>query len=195
MSNDAKFESFEKELNRLVESFGNRLAELKSTDYNEAKLRDDFLNPFFRALGWDMENRASLIQKEREVEIESATQIGGGRKRADYLFRTDKRDRFVCEAKKPVEDFTEEEQQSLRSLAAGEDDWSKFMKDLHSDLSKLPEQDFANSSLAQELNEIQTELKMAADALLKKSADIAVPLTHVPQNDKFQIYISLGQAF
>ena len=26
-------------------------------------------------------------------------------------------------------------------------------------------------------------------------ADIAVPLTHVPQNDRFQIYISLGQAF
>ena len=52
-----------------------------------------------------MENRAGLIQKEREVEIESATQIGGGRKRADYLFRTDKRDRFVCEAKKPAEEL------------------------------------------------------------------------------------------
>ena len=105
MPSDATFGSFEKELNRLVESFGNRLAELKSTDYNEAKLRDDFLNPFFRALGWDMENRAGLIQKEREVEIESATQIGGGRKRADYLFRTDKRDRLVCEAKKPAEEL------------------------------------------------------------------------------------------
>jgi hypothetical protein len=51
MPNDATFESFEKELNRLVESFGKRIAELKSSDYNEAKLRDDFLNPFFRALG------------------------------------------------------------------------------------------------------------------------------------------------
>ena len=61
-------------------------------------------------------------------------------------------------------------------MAAAEDDWSKFMKDLHSDLSKLPEQDFANSSMAKELVEIQTELKMAEDALLKKSADIAVPL-------------------
>ena len=49
-------------------------------------------------------------------------------------------------------------------------------KDLHSDLSKLPEQDFANSSTAKELVEIQTELKMAEDALLKKSVDIAVPL-------------------
>jgi Eco57I restriction-modification methylase/TaqI-like C-terminal specificity domain len=105
MPSDATFGSFEKELNRLVESFGHRLAELKSADYNEAKLRDDFLNPFFRALGWDMENRAGLIQKEREVEIESATQIGGGRKRADYLFRTDKHDRFICEAKKPAEEL------------------------------------------------------------------------------------------
>ena len=105
MPTDATFESFEKELNRLVESFGKRLTELKKPGYAEAQLRDDFLNPIFRALGWDMENRAGLIQREREVEIESATQIGGGRKRADYLFRADKRDRFVCEAKKPAEEL------------------------------------------------------------------------------------------
>jgi len=79
-------------------------------------------------------------------------------------------------AKTPVEDFAEKEEQLLKTLAAQQDEWSKIMKDLHSDLSKLPEQDFANSSMAKELNEIQTELKMAEDALLKKSADIAVPL-------------------
>jgi hypothetical protein len=105
MPTDATFESFEKELNHLVDLFGKRLAELKKPGYAEAQLRDDFLNPMFRALGWDMENRAGLIQREREVEIESATQIGGGRKRADYLFRADKRDRFVCEAKKPAEEL------------------------------------------------------------------------------------------
>ncbi len=101
MPTDATFESFREELNRLVESFGNRIAELQGPDYNEAKLRDDFLNPFFRALGWDLENRAGLIQKKREVEIESLTRIGGGHKRADYLFRVRDRDRLVCEAKKP----------------------------------------------------------------------------------------------
>src|SRR6266478_10085069 len=105
MSTGTGFEHFEKELNRLVESFGNRLAELKKSSYVEAQLRDDFLNPFFRALGWDLENRASLIQTEREVEIESRTQIQGRQKRADYLFRADKRDRFVCEAKKPAEEL------------------------------------------------------------------------------------------
>ncbi len=106
MPSDATFESFEKELNRLVDSFGRRLAELKQPGYAEAQLRDDFLNPFFRALGWDMENRAGLIQQKREVEIESRTTIGGHQKRADYLFRTDGRDRFVCEAKKPAEELT-----------------------------------------------------------------------------------------
>lgn len=79
-------------------------------------------------------------------------------------------------AKTPVEDFTEKEEQLLKTLAAQEDDWSKFMKEAHSDLSKLPDQDFSNSTLLKELNEIQTELEMAKDALLKKSADIAVPL-------------------
>jgi hypothetical protein len=59
MSTGSTFELFEKELNRLVASFGGRLAELKKSSYVEAQLRDDFLNPFFRALGWDVENRAS----------------------------------------------------------------------------------------------------------------------------------------
>ncbi|NMC20812.1 MAG: hypothetical protein GYA33_10375, partial [Thermogutta sp.] len=79
-------------------------------------------------------------------------------------------------AKKPVEDFTEEDEQKLKELAEAEDDWSRFMAEAHSDLSKLPEQDFSSASMCQELVEIQTELKMAEDALLKKSADIAVPL-------------------
>ena len=79
-------------------------------------------------------------------------------------------------AKTPVEDFTEEQEQLLEALAAAEDDWAKMLQEFHSDLSKLPEQDFANPSLLQELVEIQTEIKMAEDALLKKTADIAVPL-------------------
>ena len=90
-------------------------------------------------------------------------------------------------AKKPVEDFTKVEQQLLKSLAAAEDDWSKFMKELSTDLSKLPEQDFANSSTAKELVEIQTELKMAEDALLKKTVDIAVPLEQLSYERAEQI--------
>jgi hypothetical protein len=79
-------------------------------------------------------------------------------------------------AKKPVDDFTEQDKQLLKDLAAAEDEWAKFMADKHTDLSKLPEQDFSNPSLLKELVEVQTELKMAKDALTKKTADIAVPL-------------------
>lgn len=79
-------------------------------------------------------------------------------------------------AKKPVEDFTEEDEQKLKALAQAEDDWSRFMEEKHSDFSKLPEQDFSNPSLLEELIEVQTELKMAEGALTKKTADIAVPL-------------------
>ncbi|MBN1587886.1 MAG: hypothetical protein JW888_00060, partial [Pirellulales bacterium] len=79
-------------------------------------------------------------------------------------------------AKKPVEDFTDEEKELMRQLAVTEDDWARFLEEIHSDLSKLAEQDFANSSMLSEMNEIQTEIKMAAGALTKQTADIAVPL-------------------
>ena len=79
-------------------------------------------------------------------------------------------------AKAPVEDFGEAKEQLLAAMKAAEDAWGKFMTELNTDLSKLPEQDFANASCLKELVEIQTEIKMAKDALLKKTADIAVPL-------------------
>ena len=106
MPTAASFELFEKELARLAGIFERNLAEFKGAGYVEAQLRDDFLNPFFRALGWDLENRAGLIQSKREVEIESRTEIEGRQKRADYLFRTEGQDRFICEAKKPAEELS-----------------------------------------------------------------------------------------
>jgi len=96
-------DSFRSDLDRLVEQFGRNLKQYKSNVYDEASLRQEFLDPFFRALGWDVENKAGLIPQHREVEIESRTNIAGRQKRADYLFRTDRQDRFICEAKKPVE--------------------------------------------------------------------------------------------
>ena len=99
-------------------------------------------------------------------------------KKLDEFLRQQKKVIEASEAlaKKPVEDFTDKDEEALKGMAAKQDDFNKMMKDLQTDLSKLPEQDFANSSMLKELVEIQTELKMAEDALLKKSADIAVPL-------------------
>jgi hypothetical protein len=98
---DATFQTFEAELSRLVAKFERGLGEFKHPGYLEAQLRDDFLSPLFSALGWDLKNDAGLIQSHREVEIESRTGSG----RADYLFRPDRKPRFVCEAKKPAEEL------------------------------------------------------------------------------------------
>jgi hypothetical protein len=46
-----------REIVELVESFGSRINEYRSSQYNETELREEFVNPFFAALGWDMHNR------------------------------------------------------------------------------------------------------------------------------------------
>jgi type I restriction-modification system DNA methylase subunit len=110
MPSDATFESFEKELSRLVEIFGRNLAAYKSPGYDEASLRKEFLDPFFTALGWDLENKAGLIPSHREVIVESRTGWG----RADYLFQPGRKARFVCEAKRPAEELPPYALQSKR---------------------------------------------------------------------------------
>ncbi len=97
------FETFQHELNRLVEQFDRRFPEVTSPDYNEASLRADYLDKLFRALGWDVGNDKGLIHTEREVDIEVRTLYSGRQTRADYVFRYAKVDRFTCEAKKPAE--------------------------------------------------------------------------------------------
>ena len=109
-SHDASFESFEKELNRLVGIFEKNLAHYKGPGYDEANTRNEFITPFFAALGWDMENKAGLIPAHREVIVESRTITG----RADYFFRTDRKPRFICEAKKPAEELPGHAHQAKR---------------------------------------------------------------------------------
>jgi len=103
MATQSSFERFDKELNRLVATFAKNFTHYQDTGYDEASLRQEFLNPLFSALGWDVENKAGHIRSKREVEVESRTRIQGRQKRADYLFRAEAHDRFVCEAKKPGE--------------------------------------------------------------------------------------------
>ncbi|MCH7870447.1 MAG: hypothetical protein IID33_01980, partial [Planctomycetes bacterium] len=79
-------------------------------------------------------------------------------------------------AKRPVDDFSDDEQARLEELIAAEEDWIKFLEETIADLSKLPEQDFSNASLLKELIEIRDDVVMAKGALEKKAVEIAVPL-------------------
>ncbi len=41
-------------IGKLVERFREHYQEYHAVDYNEAKVRQDFINPFFKALGWTL---------------------------------------------------------------------------------------------------------------------------------------------
>jgi len=106
MENTHSFATFTEEVSRLTGLFQKKIGLYQTEAYDEMSLRNDFLTPFWRALGWDTENREGLPQLLREVEIETRVDIAGRKKRADYIFRTNGVSKFVCEAKKVKEDLS-----------------------------------------------------------------------------------------
>ena len=85
----------------LVEHFGRNLNALKSSQYNEAQARQEFINPFFTLLGWDMDNRNRYAEAYKDVIHEDAIKVGGYTKAPDYCFRIGGTRKFFVEAKKP----------------------------------------------------------------------------------------------
>ncbi len=85
----------------LIERFKcNREAYL-SNEYNEAQVRLELINPFFKALGWDMYNEAGYAEAYKDVVHEDAIKIGGATKAPDYAFRIGGVRKFFVEAKRP----------------------------------------------------------------------------------------------
>ncbi|MBW7959707.1 MAG: Eco57I restriction-modification methylase domain-containing protein [Candidatus Promineofilum sp.] len=84
-------------IEQLVERFYND-EQRRSPTYNETEARIQYINPLFRALGWDVDN----IRGRGEVRHEDTVTIGGKAKAPDYGFYLDNRRRFFVEAKKPA---------------------------------------------------------------------------------------------
>ncbi len=85
----------------LIERFNRNRTAYRSEQYNEARLRIEFLNPFFEALGWDVNNRQGYAEAYKDVIYEDAIKIGGATKAPDYCFRIGGTRKFFVEAKKP----------------------------------------------------------------------------------------------
>jgi hypothetical protein len=86
----------------LVERFRDNLESYQSARFNEAQLRQEFLNPFFKALGWDVYNEQGHAEAYKDVIHEDAIKIGTESKAPDYCFRIGGRRMFFLEAKKPA---------------------------------------------------------------------------------------------
>lgn len=90
-----------KEILDLVERFGEHLDAYRNGTYKEAQLRQEFLDPFFRALGWDMDNIQGFAEAYKEVIHEDTVKIGDNTKAPDYSFRIGGTRKYFVEAKKP----------------------------------------------------------------------------------------------
>ena len=85
----------------LISRFGEHIDAYKSGNYNETQLRRDFLDPFFKELGWDVDNTAGYAEAYRDVIHEDQVKVGGALKAPDYGFRVGGQRKFFLEAKKP----------------------------------------------------------------------------------------------
>ena len=83
-------------LHNLVEKFAREPSRYAQPDYNEAQLREEFVNPFFRELGWDL---------GEQVLHEAGLRSGGTIKHPDYTFLAGNRRAFYVETKKPAIDI------------------------------------------------------------------------------------------
>jgi predicted type IV restriction endonuclease len=95
----ASIESLTEALQKLIHKFAANKIHYLSKSYLEAQARVDLISPFFKALGWDMENEAGLSQHEREVIVERGETEGY----PDYNFRVGGQTKFFVEAKAPSE--------------------------------------------------------------------------------------------
>ena len=92
----------------LVDKFSRSRDAYVSHEYNETQLRREFLDPFFGALGWDIENKQGHAEAYKDVIHEDAIKIGSATKAPDYSFRVGGIRKFFVEAKKPSVNLRED---------------------------------------------------------------------------------------
>ncbi|MBN1888619.1 MAG: N-6 DNA methylase, partial [Thermoflexales bacterium] len=95
------FDQAKDEIAKLVRHFHTNARLYHAPDYKEAHARQEFIDPLFIALGWDVHNAQRAAPNYREVVVEASLDVEGSRKAPDYAFRMGRDIRFFAEAKKP----------------------------------------------------------------------------------------------
>ena len=71
----------------LVARFDRHYDSYRSPTYNVTQLRREFVGPFFKALGWDVDNEQGHAEAYKNVIHEDSIKVGGSTKAPDYSFR------------------------------------------------------------------------------------------------------------
>lgn len=92
------------EIQKLIDKFERVKAEDKYKSYNEENTKKDFIQPLFRALGWNVED-SEEVKAEEKVS----------KKRVDYAFRINGVPKFYLEAK-PLREFISEPKYAKQAI-------------------------------------------------------------------------------
>ena len=87
----------------LVQKYEQGIEVYRTSRFNETQVRNEFLDPLFEILGWDIRNSAGKNTNEREVLLEEPLKANAAShtKKPDYTFRLFGERKFFLEAKKP----------------------------------------------------------------------------------------------
>ena len=88
-------------LRRLVDTFKYNIETYKSSRYDEENTKIDFIDKFFKILGWDVYNESGYSEDFRDVLREDKVVIEGRPKSPDYAYKHGNERLFFVEAKKP----------------------------------------------------------------------------------------------
>lgn len=97
-----------REIQELIARFEQQLDAYRSGRYNETQVRREFLDPFFKALGWDIDNEQGCAEAYKDVIHEDQIRIASATKAPDYCFRIGGMRKFFLEAKKPSIDIKDQ---------------------------------------------------------------------------------------
>lgn len=92
-------------IQELIEKFRSHLQAYHSGRYSETQVRNEFINPFFEVLGWDIQNKEGQTETLRDVIHEDALHTGGTTRAPDYSFCVGGTRLFFVEAKRPAVDL------------------------------------------------------------------------------------------
>jgi len=113
------------QLELLVSAFEAGYKNFKSSQYKEAQLRNDFINPLLKIFGWDVDNENGKTQylrdviQEEELDVEVEGQEELMKKNPDYTLRIDGNRKVFVEAKKLAIDIIDGDKPAFQTRRYG----------------------------------------------------------------------------
>ncbi len=116
-------------LKNLITAYQKHFWQYSSKEYNETNVRNEFVNPFFEILGWDVLNKRNLPQHMREVRHEASVLVKeegrNKKKKPDYAFYLGSEVCFFLETKKPAVNIMESKESAFQTRRYG---WNGNLK-------------------------------------------------------------------